>query len=144
LSFITLAVPVWSQSQSAIQTNATQLKGARVPNPVVHFEIGCTNRANTEKFFGGLFGWNMQPNGPVATNIDTATTRGVQGHITQLDHDPKHFTIFYVEVDDVKAYVDKAVALGGKIVVPPVKTPTFTFAWISDLDGNTIGLLKPA
>jgi len=45
-------------------------------------------------------------------------------------------------VDDVQASLDKAVALGGKIVVPPIKIPTGTFAWFSDIDGNTIGLLK--
>jgi len=51
--------------------------------------------------------------------------------------------MFYVEVDDVQAYLDKAAALGGKTLVPPIKIPTGTFAWLSDLDGNTIGLLKP-
>jgi hypothetical protein len=50
--------------------------------------------------------------------------------------------MFYVEVEDVQAYLDKAVSLGGKMVVPPVKIPAGTFAWFSDPDGNTIGLLK--
>jgi len=36
-------------------------------------------------------------------------------------------------VDDVQASLDKAVALGGKIVVPPIKIPTGTFAWFSDI-----------
>jgi predicted enzyme related to lactoylglutathione lyase len=60
-----------------------------------------------------------------------------------LAHEPHHYTMFYVEVDDVQAYLDKAAALGGKTLVPPIKIPTGTFAWLSDLDGNTIGLLKP-
>ncbi|MEI9971606.1 MAG: VOC family protein [Ignavibacteriota bacterium] len=47
-----------------------------------------------------------------------------------------------VEVDDVQAYLDKATALGGKTVVPPVKIPTGTFAWFADPEGNTVGLLK--
>jgi len=50
--------------------------------------------------------------------------------------------MFYVEVEDVQAYLDKAVALGGKMLVPAVKTPAGTFAWFSDPDGNMIGLLK--
>jgi hypothetical protein len=57
-------------------------------------------------------------------------------------HFQQHYTIFYVEVDDVQAYLDKAASLGGKTIVPPVKIPTGTFAWFSDLDGNTVGLLK--
>ena len=111
-------------------------------NPVVHFEIGCKGKAKTEQFFTDLFGWRIQSNGP-ASMIDAAE-HGIPGHITALGHEPFHYTIFYVQVDDVQASLDKAVALGGKIVVPAIKTPAFTFAWFSDLEGTTIGLLKPA
>ena len=112
-----------------------------MPHPVVHFEIGCRDLTKTQQFFGDLFGWKMQP-APLSANIDTGSTEGVQGHITALGHEPQHYTIFYVEVDDVKAYLDKATSLGGKTLVPPVKIPTGTFAWFSDPEGNTIGLLK--
>lgn len=47
-----------------------------------------------------------------------------------------------MEVEDLKAYLEKAVTLGGKMLVPPIKIPTGTFAWFSDPEGNTIGLLK--
>ena len=109
--------------------------------PVVHFEIGCRDRAKTERFFADLFGWQIQQAGP-ASMIDTASPGGIPGHITSLNHEPFHYTIFYVKVDDVQAYLDKAVALGGKVLVPPIKIPTGTFAWFGDIDGNTIGLLK--
>jgi predicted enzyme related to lactoylglutathione lyase len=108
--------------------------------PVVHFEIGCKDRAKTGKFFGELFGWKIDQEGP-ASNIE-AGPKGIPGHITSLGHEPEHYTMFYVEVDDVQACLDKAAALGGKTVVPPIKIPTGTFAWFSDIDGNTIGLLK--
>jgi len=110
--------------------------------PVVHFEIGCRDRAKTAQFFTGLFGWHVQ-DGPAAT-IDTGAGRGIPGHITSLGHEPFNYTMFYVEVDDVRAYLDKAVALGGKVVVPPVNFPGGTFAWFADLEGNTIGLIKSA
>lgn len=109
-------------------------------HPVVHFEIGCQDRARTGKFFSDLFGWNIQEAGP-ATDIETGGA-GIPGHIVSLGHEPQHYILFYVEVDDVQAYLDKAHALGGKTIVPPIKIPTGTFAWFSDLDGNTIGLLK--
>ena len=112
-------------------------------HPVVYFEIGCQDRAKTERFFGDLFGWQMQQNGP-ATNIDTGGPGGIPGHITSLGHEPFHYTMFYVQVDDVQASLDKAVSLGGKVVVPAIKIPAGTFAWFSDPEGNTIGLLKPA
>jgi predicted enzyme related to lactoylglutathione lyase len=56
---------------------------------------------------------------------------------------PCHYTIFYVQVDDVQGYLDKAGTLGGKTLVPPAEIPTGTFAWFADPDGNTIGLWKP-
>ncbi|HME06297.1 MAG TPA: VOC family protein [Bryobacteraceae bacterium] len=109
--------------------------------PVVHFEIGCKDRAKTEEFFRNLFGWQIQPMGP-ASIIDTASQAGIPGHITSLGHEPHQYTIFYVQVDDVQASLDKAAALGGKMLVPPVKIPTGTFAWFADPEGNTIGLLQ--
>ena len=30
-----------------------------MPNPVVHFEIGCRDRAKTAQFFTQLFGWQI-------------------------------------------------------------------------------------
>jgi len=130
------ALPMWAQSGKNNQSG-----GKEMGKPVVHFEIGCRDVAKTEQFFGELFGWKTARNGPAA-NIDTGSPQGIPGHITALGHEPQHYTMFYVEVDDVQAYLDKATALGGKTVVPPIKIPTGTFAWFSDPDGNTIGLLK--
>jgi predicted enzyme related to lactoylglutathione lyase len=111
-----------------------------MPNPIVHFEIGCRDRAKTQAFFAGLFDWKMEEAGH-ATKIRTGGEIG--GHITALGHQPQHYTIFYVQVDDVKAYLDKATSLGGKMLVPPIDIPEGTFAWFADPDGNTIGLIKP-
>ena len=110
-------------------------------HPIVHFEIGCQDLTKTEHFFGELFGWKLERSG-LSSTIDTGSPQGIPGHMTALGHEPQHYTIFYVEVEDIQACLDKAVSLGGKVVVPPVKIPTGTFAWFSDLDGNTIGLLK--
>ena len=110
--------------------------------PVVHFEIGCRDSAKTADFFSSLFGWNMQPMGP-ATMINTGADSGIHGHITALGHEPQHYTIFYVQVEDVQGYLDKASKLGGKTLVQPVEIPTGTFAWFADPEGNTIGLWKP-
>lgn len=110
--------------------------------PVVHFEIGCQNREKTEQFFSKAFGWEIQPGGP-ASMINTLSPAGIQGHITSLGHEPHHYTIFYVQVDDVRKYLDLAVGLGGKVLVPAIDIPTGTFAWFADPEGNTIGLWKP-
>jgi predicted enzyme related to lactoylglutathione lyase len=137
LTLAAAAVPALSQSQTSGQP-----QGKSVPHPIVYFEIGCDNRARTERFFTDLFGWHTQANGPAAT-IDTASDHGIPGHIVSLGHDPRHYTMFYVEVENVETYLDKAAALGGKVLVPPVKIPAGTFGWFADIDGNMIGLLKP-
>ena len=43
----------------------------------------------------------------------------------------------------MQTYLDKATALGGKRLVPPINIPTGTFAWFADPDGNIIALWKP-
>jgi predicted enzyme related to lactoylglutathione lyase len=129
-----------------LATAAPQLPGQwgekSMGRPVVHFEIGCRDRAKTGDFYAKLFGWNITEVGP-ASNIQTGSPQGISGHITALGHEPQHYTMFYVDVEDVQAALDKATELGGKKVVGPIPTPAGTFAWFADPDGNMIGLLKP-
>ncbi len=111
--------------------------------PVVHFEIGCRDKARTTEFFAKLFDWSTQESGP-ATIIDTTAGSGINGHITALGHEPHNYVTVYVEVDDVQSYLDKATALGGKVLMPVVTLPQGQFSWFSDPDGNIIGLWKAA
>jgi len=110
--------------------------------PVVHFEIGCSDSARTQEFFAQLFGWEIQQLGTAAM-ITTGAATGINGHITALGQEPHNYVTVYVQVDDVAAYLEKTQALGGKVLVPAVEIPTGTFAWIGDLDGNVVGLWKP-
>ena len=110
-------------------------------NPVVHFEIGCRDRKITQDFYSSLFDWKFEAMGPA---VMIQTGEAVGGHITALGHEPHRYTIFYLQVDDVIAYLDKAKTLGGKILVPPVDIPTGRFVWMQDPEGNTVGLFKPA
>jgi uncharacterized protein len=107
---------------------------------VIHFEIGCRDSAETQKFYRDMFDWNITQAGPAAMISPDAP--GIGGHITQLGHEPHHYTIFYVDVEDVAASLKKAESLGGKMLVPPVEIPAGTFAWFRDPEGNTVGLWK--
>jgi predicted enzyme related to lactoylglutathione lyase len=112
--------------------------------PVVHFEVGCRDTAKAGEFFTKLFDWTTEQMGP-ALMVKTGSESGIQGHFTALGHEPYHYVTFYVEVDDLQAYLKKAETLGGKTVVPPVEIPNYgSFAWLADIDGNVIGLWKPA
>ena len=115
-----------------------------MPNPVVHFEIGCKDTQASAKFYESLFGWSTQQQGP-ALMIQTGSQEGIQGHFTALGHEPYHYTMFYVQVEDILASLAKAGQSGGKVVVPKVDIPNYgSFAWFTDPDGNMIGLWKPA
>jgi predicted enzyme related to lactoylglutathione lyase len=112
-----------------------------MPNPVVHFEIGCRDRAKTGEFYSALFDWKINEQGP-ASNIDTGIAGAISGHITALGHEPQNYTTFYVQVEDIRAALQKAESLGGKTVVGPITIPAGMFAWFSDPDGNMVGLLQ--
>jgi uncharacterized protein len=130
-----------------LTAGATQLWGQKdgksMGRPVVHFEIGCRDKAKSGDYYSKLFGWTVDGSAPMSSDIDTGGAKGIPGHFTSLGHEPEHFVTFYVDVEDVQASLDKAVALGGKKVVGPVPFPGGTFAWFTDPDGNLIGLLKP-
>jgi uncharacterized protein len=113
-----------------------------MPHPVVHFEIGCQDKGKTGDFYRRIFGWVIDP-GPMGL-IDTGSAAGIAGHIAALGHEPHQFTHFYVETDNVAASLQKVEAEGGKVIVPPVQIPAGTFAWFADVEGNTVGLWKPA
>ena len=114
----------------------------KMGRPVVHFEIGCRDSAKTRDFYSKLFDWQIRAEGP-ASVIQTGGGKGIDGHITSLGHEPQHYVAFYVEVEDIQSYLDKATQLGGKMLVPPVQIPTGHFAWLADPDGNIVGLLQP-
>jgi predicted enzyme related to lactoylglutathione lyase len=128
-----------TRAVKVVKTQKSDEGREKMGHPVVHFEIGGRDIAKTQEFYAKLFDWKITPMGPAAM-IDTG--EGIPGHITALGHEPNHYTIFYVEVDDVAAYLEKVKGLGGKTLVPPVTIPTGTFAWFQDPEGNTVGLWK--
>jgi predicted enzyme related to lactoylglutathione lyase len=134
LSFFTLPIAPYTDSTS-------RGKEFRMPHPVVHFEIGCKDKAKTSDFYRSVFGWVID-SGPMGA-IDTGSGEGIAGHIASLGHEPHQFIHFYIETDDVVASLRKVEAEGGKLIVPPVQIPTGTFAWFADIEGNVVGLWKP-
>jgi hypothetical protein len=110
-------------------------------HPVVHFEIGCQDKAKLSAFYERVFDWEIDA-GPMGA-IDTGSTAGITGHIASLGHEPHQFTHFYIETSDIAATLAAVEAEGGQIIVPPVTLPDGTFAWFADLEGNTVGLWMP-
>lgn len=112
--------------------------------PVTHFEINAIDGKRANEFYSNLFGWTIQSMPEMNYGmIDTGVKMGINGGIGQIDQGNPPSTVFYVQVEDVQATLDKAVSLGGKVVMPLKEIPnTVTYAMFADFDGNVIGLLK--
>ena len=113
-----------------------------MPQPVVHFEIGCKDKSKVVPFYSELFDWKIEEMGPAS--MVEATEPGIGGHINSLGHEPHNYVTVYIQVDDLQAYLDRAEKLGGKTLVPPQEVPDAGhFAWLADPEGTHIGLWKP-
>jgi uncharacterized protein len=113
-----------------------------MPNPVVHFEILGHDGKALQRFYADLFGWTINADNPMEYGlVDTGTEHGPGGGIGASETGPQ--TMFYVQVDDPQAYLDKVVAAGGKVVHPVEEIPNMTtFAQFADPQGNVVGLVK--
>lgn len=113
-----------------------------MPNPVVHFEIGCRDSEKTQAFYSAVFDWKMETEGP-STNIHTGGKDDISGHITSLGHEPHHYINIYIRVEDIKATLAEIEKQGGKSMIGPIDLPNGqTFAWFNDPDGNIVGLIS--
>lgn len=115
-----------------------------MPNPIVHFEIAAKNGKNSIDFYSKLFDWKIEFDQKMNYGMISQQGAGIGGGVYQTKNGvPTHVT-FYVQVDDLQKYLDKAVALGGKIALPPTQiSPEIGWcAMFTDLDGNQIGLFK--
>lgn len=112
--------------------------------PVVHWEIGGKDAKKLQEFYAKLFEWKIDTNNPMDYGMaDTGGDGGINGGIGSTGEDKQPYVTFYVQVDDLQAYLNRAEKLGGKTIVPPTEIPNVvTFAMFTDLEGNRIGLVK--
>jgi hypothetical protein len=113
-----------------------------MPNPVVHFDIGCPDLAQSKAFFESVFDWQTEAYGPFSFKLNTGERQGISGMTTSLGHEPKQYVMVYIEVDDVSATLAAIERHGGEIVIPETGAPNGKFAWFKDPSGNMLGLWK--
>ncbi|HVA23969.1 MAG TPA: VOC family protein [Chloroflexota bacterium] len=112
--------------------------------PIVHFEIMGKDAIKLHKFYAELFNWKIGEATPDMGfyGLIDAESSGLAGGIGQ-EPDGKTKVTVYVQVPDLQATLDQAVAKGGKVVMPPMEIPgVVTMAQFADPDGNVIGLIK--
>lgn len=110
--------------------------------PVVHWEINANDAAKLQTFYAKLFEWKVDANNPMKYGlVKTGGQGGIDGGIGPAQG--AGGVTFYVQVEDLNAYLRKAESLGGKTVVKPTEIPNMvTFAVFTDPEGNRIGLVK--
>src|SRR5262249_42653457 len=109
-------------------------------NPVAHVEIRSKDPDASRAFYGQLFDWQF-PAAPEPgyTYIVTGVEGAVPGGIGRVPQGNGQVT-FFVDVADVQAALDKAVQLGGTVVMPATSVPGVTFALFADPQGLIIGV----
>jgi predicted enzyme related to lactoylglutathione lyase len=117
--------------------------------PVVHFEIIGKDGQKLQRYYGELFGWEIDPNNPMNygivqregnTNPDgagigggvAAGPEGYDGHVT-----------FYIEVPDAETALAKAEELGGTRVMGPDQVMEgLVIGQFADPEGHVIGVVQ--
>ena len=111
-----------------------------MPHPVVHFEVIGRDAKASQDFYAQLFDWQIDADNPYNYGMVRNGGAGINGGVGGGEQ-PQ--TLFYVEVPDLQATLDKATALGGKVVMPVTEIPgAVTMAQFADRDGNVVGLIK--
>ncbi|MBP1648623.1 MAG: Glyoxalase/bleomycin resistance protein/dioxygenase [Bacteroidetes bacterium] len=112
--------------------------------PVTHFEIMARDAQRAKEFYAKLFGWSYNDMPEMAYGmVDTGVKMGINGGVGQVQENQAPCVTFYVQVEDLQAHLDKAVNLGGTVIVPVTDVAgVVTFAQFKDPDGNMVGLVK--
>ena len=108
---------------------------------VIHVEVTGKDGAKLQKFFSDVFGWSIDTNNPGGYGMyrqADGLTGGIGG--TQ-DGGPGGVT-FYVHTDDPQGTLDRAVANGGKLIMPLTQVaPETTIALFADPEGHVVGIM---
>src|SRR3979411_3147971 len=126
-------------------TNDFSAQEKDMGQPIGHLEIMGKDAQRLHAFYAELFDWKVgEASGP-ELGFYAQVAGDSSGLPVGIGQEPggSTRTTAYVQVPDLQATLDQAVALGGKVVVPPTEIPgVVTFAQFTDPEGNLIGLTK--
>lgn len=111
-----------------------------MPNPIVHFEIIGKDGPALRDFYSRMFDWEIQVPPEMDYGLVENKGEGINGGVGGGEDSS---VIFYIQVDDPQAYLNKIENAGGKTVVPVTTIPGMvTFAQFADPQGNVVGLVS--
>ena len=111
--------------------------------PVVHFEVGGEDSQSLENFYTRMFGWKINFIEEVNYRLIERETDGIGGGMFEhAEGMPANAPSIAVQVNDIQAYLDKAVSLGGVAIMQPTDIPGGfgSLAIFNDIAGNRIAL----
>ncbi len=118
---------------------------------VVHFEIHAGDPERAVNFYQTLFGWNFQKwEGPMPYWLITTgpdDQRGINGGLVQrrgeIDGEAVIAYVCTVDVTDVDASTQTALANGAQIAVPKMPIPGVGWlVYCKDTEGNIFGIMQ--
>ena len=114
--------------------------------PVVHWELWSNDPQKVSDFYAKIFDWKIQHHPELNYRVvDTGGQGGINGGIMKPQHKepwPGNMT-FYIHVDDLAAYRERIVAVGGKIIVEEQEVPGLgALTLFTDPEGRMMGLWK--
>jgi len=122
-----------------------------MPRPV-HFEVHAQDLDRAQKFYESVLDWQFQVWGDGAYRLITTgpdDRPGINGGMVARrgaggnDDTPVIAWVCTVAVDDVDAYVAKALANGGSEALPKMAVPGVGWlAYAKDTEGNIFGLMQ--
>ena len=119
---------------------------------VIHFEIHCGDVDRAERFYTGLFGWQVQPiGGPMDYRLVTTgpdSDAGINGALMQRqgDVDGEAVIAFVntIQVDNLARVEQMLPDVGGEQVTERMEIPEVGhLAYFKDTEGNMFGVLQP-
>ncbi len=110
---------------------------------VVHWEVTGKDGAALQKYYGDLFGWEFNTDNPMNYGSVGSPEDGLTGGIGSAADGSPGMATFYVGVEDVAGYLEKATSLGGSVIVPEMQVmDQVIIGLFADPEGHVVGLVK--
>ena len=114
---------------------------------VVWSEVPVTDMDRAIGFYNTVFGWQMSVDktGPNPMADFGSTTDTVGGHLYPGTPaaDGSGPTVHIAVPDRLEDAADRCRDAGGTVVTDPIAIPAGRFVYVTDPDGNSIGLFEP-
>jgi predicted enzyme related to lactoylglutathione lyase len=111
---------------------------SHTPNGIAHFDVFGPEPGALHAFYAGVFGWQVDPQGPGYALIRTPAG-SPDGAVVEAEN--AGLTVGIV-VDDLDAAVAAAERHGGRVEMPPTDNGWVVKAQVADPAGNLLTLIR--